>query len=277
MSDYTLPGEYAPPPPREKKPRGCFFYGCLFSAILAVLLIVLVAGGTYLTYRYAINTAKDYTETVATPMPAVEMPEPDREALRARFKAYGEDLKAGKATEPLVLNTADVNALIDDNPKLKGRAHVDLSGDEIEGKISFPLKDLDIDEVSDRYLNGSATLRIVFVNGTLVVHADDVKVKGKPLPDWLAKALREQNIARDATDSLNKDDALANIESIVVKDGTIIVTPRTKKPAEEPKPESGNAEPAKDDDTPKDAEPAKDDDTPKVAEPPPAEKAPETS
>lgn len=249
------------PPVAQKKKHGCFFWGCITSVILAIVLMIVVGVSVYIGYRYIINTAMKYTDTVAKPMPAVAMPEPQRVELRKKVEEFGKGLEARTATEPIVLTADDLNALIDDNPMLKGKAHVKIVGDKVTADVSFPLRDLKlpIRELDERYLNGSATLRVSLKNGVLDVRADSIEVKGKPLPPQFMDELKKSNLAEKSLDDPKAREAMDKIESIVVKDGKIIVTPRPTTKPEAPK-DATKAEPPKEDakdEAPKEA-PAKD-------------------
>lgn len=221
----------SPPPPAEKKPRGCFFYGCLISIIAVVLGIAIIGGVAYWGWRYAINTVTEYTDTVAEEMPPIVMPEPERKTVMEKFQAYRKALEDGTATEPLVLTSEEVNVLINENEKLKGHMHIDLVGDEVKAKISMPVKEMfDVSEVAGRFFNGSAKLKIAFRDGDLSVKAEEIEVKGKPLPEAISQGFKGKNLAKD-TDV--KDEDLDKIESIVVKNSTLIITPRpAKKPGD---------------------------------------------
>lgn len=233
-------------PAPQKKPRGCFFWGCIISVIVSVVLIIVVGVSIYVGIRYLIDTAKKYTDTVSAPMPAVAMPEPQRVELRKKVEEFRKGLEARTATEPLVLTADDLNALIDDNPALKGKAHIDIVGEKVTAKISFPLRDmkLPIRELDERYLNGSATLRVSFKDGVLDVRADSIEAKGGPLPPKVMEALKNQNLAEKLLDDPKAREAFNKLESITVKDGKIIVTPR---PASKPEaPNDTKAEPPND-------------------------------
>jgi hypothetical protein len=245
-----------PPPPPQKQPRGCFFYGCLFSVILLVVLVVVIGGSLYAVFRYAVNTAKEYTDTVAVVMPPVKMPEPQRVVLRAKVEDFGKGLDARRATPPIVLTADDLNALADDNPMFKGKVHIDIVGDKVTAKISVPLSQMGLDfaELKGRYLNGSAVLRVSLKDGVLDVRADSVEARGKPLPPALTKAFRDQNVLEKSLDDPKARMAIDKLESVVVKDGTVILTPR---PAAKPAPALNDTPPK--DAAPKDAaeQPAK--------------------
>jgi hypothetical protein len=277
LAEYT---EKPAPPP--KQPRGCFFYGCLISAILLVVGILAITATVYFGYRYLINTAKEYTETQPMALPPVVMPEAQRQELRKRIETFHKALEEKKAAEPIVLTADDVNAWIDDQPQWKGKARIAIKGEEITGKISIPLSDLKIAELANRYLNGSATLRVALLNGILDVRADSIEVRGKPLPEAFAQSLLGKNLAEKSMDDPKTREALDKLESIVVKNDTIILTPKAAKGQEPPptppkdeseakKPEAEKPEAAKASDEEKPA-PEKDEEKPAPAKEPEAPK-----
>ena len=82
-------------------------------------------------------------------------------------------MEAGTAIEPLVLTSDDLNALIEENPELKGRIYVKVEGDEVKGRVSFPLDKLNCHcrwPFKGRYLNGEADLKASLFDGELDRH-----------------------------------------------------------------------------------------------------------
>jgi hypothetical protein len=216
------------PPPVPAKKRGCFFYGCIIS-----LVIVLVLGiGGVLSVMYVVHSVKkavnEYTQTSAAPLPAVEMPPEELKQLQDRIAAFDSALKSHTNTPPLVLTSRDINALIATNPQAKNKCYVTLDGEKINGQISFPLDDLanlpgfKMLNLKGRYLNGGATFRAAIENGKLFVYVESLEANGKPAPDSFMAGFRQQNLADGFNQGTNSD-AFAQYESLQVKDSTIIV------------------------------------------------------
>ena len=81
------------------------------------------------------------------------MPAEKRQALKDRVEAFRKAVEAGTATEPLVLTSDDLNALIEENAELKGKVYVKIEGDEVKGQVSIPLERLaDLPMFKGRYL-----------------------------------------------------------------------------------------------------------------------------
>jgi len=110
--------------------------------------------------------------------------------------------------------------------RLRGRLHVTIEGDELKGRLSLPLDAVNARVLKGRYLNGTATLKVKFEDGMLDVHTESLLVKGKPVPNALMSKIRQQNLARDAMSDLNTATLIQSLESVVVTNGTVTLTPK---------------------------------------------------
>ena len=145
------PEQYQAPP----RQRGCFFYGCIIASVLALLMVILVGIARLRRLPLcSIRQVDEYTATAPEQLPTVEMPAEKRQALKDRVEAFRKAVDAGTAIEPLVLTSDDLNALIEENPELKGTVYVKIEGDEVKGRVSFPLDKLKLPftMVKGRYL-----------------------------------------------------------------------------------------------------------------------------
>jgi hypothetical protein len=225
---YQAP-KFTPEPPQPMpKQRGCFFYGCIIASILAVLFAILMVVIAFLTYRFVNQLVDQYTSTTPQSLPKVEMPAEKVKALKDRVESFREAVKAGTSTEPLVLTSDDLNALIEDNPELKGVIYVKVEKDEIKGQVSLPLDKLNIGMVRGRYLNGEADFKASLSDGVLIVTIESVEVNGQKIPDEFMKELRKQNLAKDAYKDEQTSEMIRKLESLEVKDGKIILKVRAR-------------------------------------------------
>ena len=201
----------------------------------------MVGGGiaVFMLYRYAVNTALPYTDTAPTPLPKVEMPPEEEKELHARVDAFREALDSGKPSEPLVLDSDDINVLIADNPDMRDKVHVDVEGDKVNGQVSFPLEGIGLPAFKGRYLNGKATLKVSLEDGFLRVTLDALEVKGKPVPASFIDQLRTKNLAEDVGRNPENAEAIRKLESIKVVDGKVILKARARDGGET---EEGNRE-----------------------------------
>jgi hypothetical protein len=225
---YQSPKFTAEPPVAAPRQRGCFFYGCIIAIVLALLMAIMVAVGVYIGYRFLNQLVDQYTATAPRDLPKVEMPPEKRQALKDRAEAFRKAVEAGSPVEPLVLTSDDLNALIEEEPDLKGKIYVKIEGEEIKGQVSIPLEKIGLPMLKGRYLNGEADFKASLSEGILVVTLDAIEVNGQRVPDQAMNDIRKQNLAKDAYKDAKNAEMLRKIESLEVKDGKVILKVRAK-------------------------------------------------
>ncbi len=210
------------------KQRGCFFYGCVISSILAVLLLIALAVSAFFLMRFFSNFVEEWTSPTPMVLPRLEIPEEDRQSVRQRVDEFRKAFDEGTAVEPLVLTSDDLNALIEESEDVRGKVVAKIVGDKLKAQVSIPLDrlGLGIGMLKGRYLNGEAELKASLSNGVLVVTLDSVEVNGKRPPDQLLQDLRNQNLARDVYKNPKNAEMIRRFESLEIKDGKIILMPR---------------------------------------------------
>jgi hypothetical protein len=213
----------------KPKRRGCLFYGCIVTLVIAVLL--LIAGGTvaFFGYRAAKKIAIQYTDTTPMPLPKVQTPPAEVERLQRRFDDFSAGVKASQTVPPLVLTGAELNALINNSPgmaQVKDRVYVSIEGDQVKGQVSIPLDLFQLPGLKGRYLNGAGVFKVSLENGALNVYADSLEVKGAPLPGKFMNELRKINLAQEVAKDAKAVAAIQKLESIQVKDGVVTIKAR---------------------------------------------------
>ena len=223
-------------PAQPAKRHGCFFYGCITCIVL--FLIVAVAG--FFAVRYGLNKfaafVERYTETAPMALPKTQMAEAEYQLLDKRVTAFADALKARKPVPPLELTSDEINALIASQPdwkQLKGKVFVKIEDDQVKGQVSLPMDDIagrvpGLSRLKGRFLNGSAAFKISLTNGVLSVTLQSVEVKGQSPSGQTMATLKGVNFAQNATQDPKTSEALVKLESIEVKDGKLIITPRVK-------------------------------------------------
>ena len=204
------------------KKRGCFFYGCLSL----VVLFLIGAVAAYLAYRSIQRMALNLTETAPTQLERAELPPEEQAALERRVNAFGDALEHGTNVQELVLNSAEINALLARKKKVADRIFVVIDEDRLTGKLSLPLWNIGPFRLKGRYLNGEATLKASLENGALIVKVDEVRVKGKPLPDPIMSGLKEQNLAADLQSDAETAERMRRFDSITITNGTVVLKNR---------------------------------------------------
>ena len=240
MASYDPEFDHAPkfsPEYDDSRPRqrGCFFYGCVIASVLAVLLIIALAVLAFVFMRFFSGLVEEWTSPAPVELPRVQVSEQERKSVRERVDAFRKALEDGTATDPLVLTSDDLNALIEEDSNLRGRLFARVEGDKLKAQISLPLEMLKIGMLKGRYLNGEAELKASLSAGLLVVILDSLEVNGKRPPEKFLAELRKQNLAKDAYDNPDNAAMIRRFESLEIKDGKIILKPHIRaKPTAEP-------------------------------------------
>lgn len=214
-----------------QKKRGCWFYGCITLAVIALVGAILA----FFAVRYGIKEVgrlkEQYTDTKPETIEKVTLPPDQMTNLLVRVSGFKDALDKQNAPVELVLTADEINALIATDPDFKtlaGNLYIMLEGDQVKGKVSYPLPDFGPLKLKGRYLNGLANLKVSLENGQLLVKLQDVEVKGKPLPETFMQELRKENLAKDATNDPETSKAIEKFDSIRVEDGKLILKNRVK-------------------------------------------------
>jgi hypothetical protein len=230
----------------EPRRRGCLFYGCVVAIVASVLLALALALGAFLAYRTVMRYRDVYTATAPVELPRLALGEADRERAVARMTAFRDAVEAGEAVPPLILRSDDLNALIQQSPRLKDRVYLTLEGDKIKAKVSFPLAEIkDFSLTRGRYLNGEAEVKAAVKDGALSLEFVSMVADGKELPESVRDVLSASDIMLDGgpdDDEMDEEGRrtrsfLRRIASIEVEDGAMIVTPIHAAPG--PVPDAG--------------------------------------
>jgi len=208
-----------------KPRRGCFFYGCLSGTVCLVAILIAFLLGLYQLKRML----NFYTDTKPTPLPSVQMTPAETEQVRLRIESFQDAVGSGRPTPPLALSADEINAFIATDPNLarvKGKLYVTIEGKHLKGQVSLPLDELGLGIFRGRYLNGTGTFDVGLRNGALVVTAQTLVVKGKPLPGVYMDKIRSQNLAADLNNNTKASVALSHLQEIRVNDGNLILVPK---------------------------------------------------
>ncbi|MGP0062434.1 MAG: hypothetical protein ACLQGP_02370 [Isosphaeraceae bacterium] len=228
----------------QPRQRGCLFYGCLITGILALLLAIAIGTITFLLYRSFTQFVEENTATAPRELPKVEASPEERVAIKKKLKGFEKVVDANEPVQTLVLTANELNALIDENPDLKGQIYLDIEGDRIKGKLSIALdkfsrvfEKIGIKMLRGRYFNGEVELSGSFSDGSLKLDIESLEVNGRSLPEPAVTQINDMII------QFSKDPEVADearkIDSIEVKDGKVIIKTRGKSRKPEP-----NATPA---------------------------------
>ena len=213
-------------PVQEKKGRGCFFYGCLTT----IILLILIAIGGYIAFKRVTSyVVAEYTSETPLGMPQLNIGESEYEAVKTKLEAFGTALSAedGKKPDSLVLSGREINALIIHHPDLKemkGHISVDIKEDTILGTVSIPLDSVGF---PGRFVNGEGALRASFDHGSLWVNLLSLTVNGKSVPDTVMKEMQKENLAKGLDSSPERNELFTKIDRITVSGGLVTVSAKS--------------------------------------------------
>ncbi len=213
-------------PPKAR--RGCFFYGCITSVVLLLLVIGALLIGLHLVKKMV----NRYTDTQPMALPTVHLPQAEVANLKQRVEAFQDAVRNQRPTQPLTLAADEINALIANGAgeqSLQGKCYVSLEGEQLKGQVSVPLEQVGLRMFKGRYLNGSATFNLAFRNGALFVSAQTIDVKGKPLPEAYMQKIRGENLAAELANKPEAAAVLRGLEDIRISDGRLVVVPKEQK------------------------------------------------
>ena len=213
---------------QQKTRSGCWKYGgigCL------VIIIVAIIGG-YFAYKgikgLLSEMTEKYTSTVQVDLPTVDASTEEVAAIVDRVDSFTNALQGDDLPEPLTLTSRDINILINNHPKwqeLAGKVYVTIEGDQVKGEISLPLGEAG-KMFNGRFLNGSASFRLGMEPGRLLLFLDSAEVGGEKLPGEIITMLKERNLAEKTNERPDVAEMLKKLESINVKDGSLIISPK---------------------------------------------------
>src|SRR5947208_368861 len=144
---------------QQRTRRGCLFYGC----IVGVVFMLMVLAGLLYGVHQVKKVFNEFTDTKPMPVPTLSLSQTQIDDVHQRVNTFSNAVAQGKQTPPLVLNSDEVNALLQNsagNPGMKGKVYVSLQGDKVKAEVSLPLAETGLPFSKNRYLNGDATLAV---------------------------------------------------------------------------------------------------------------------
>jgi hypothetical protein len=224
------PQKFEPFSPPEEPPaktgRGCFFWGCLISSILMLLIVIAIGVSAWLGLRWVKQIMMEYSEPAPMAMPEVAMSDDQKEAVYKRWDDFQAALEQDQAAT-IELTSDELNALLSRNEEIRGIIHAQIVGDELEGFISFPFEKLGnipmMGSLKGRYFNAKGGFKVSLNGGALNVQMTSAEVKGKPVPAQIMDEMSQQNLAKDAYNNPEHAKVLRKFSTIEVKDGKMIL------------------------------------------------------
>jgi hypothetical protein len=217
-------------PTTKPKKRGC---GKLIAIGCGVLLVLAIIGGiaAFFGGKSIISRLVDnYTDTTPLQLPAIDAAQEEVDSLLTRADDFSEAIQHNGPIPELLLSARDINILIQNYPDwndFAGQVFVTINDDKIQGQVSIPLDQVGADMFKGRYLNGSAVFRLDMNAGRLLLFADSIEVRGKPIPEEFMKTFRTRNLAEKANEKPEVIAFIEKLSSIKVQGGYLHIVPKS--------------------------------------------------
>jgi len=221
--------ESVPPVIYQPAGGGSTAKGCGIGCLIALgSMAVIACVGIYVVWSVAGTMLETFTDETARPLPAIEMPQEERDALLARAQAFGNALETGVPAETLRLNSNEINvllrALAPDALPLLENIHVSIEDTLLKADVSIPSVQFGI---PGRYVNGTGVFEISLKNGAPAIYLQDFTVGSKAVPRQLLDAFRSENMAQGLSDDPVLRRYIEQLDAIEVTGGEIVLTPKT--------------------------------------------------
>jgi hypothetical protein len=201
-----------PPPPQQG--TGCCAKGCLILVVFFIVLGIAFVGGSYLAFRYL---RREYFPTSHVQLSTSMATEQEQETVRARWDAFE---KAARAHEPARIEmTADeLNALIDSEPRLHGRAHVSIKNNVAHLQVSIPLAN--VRWLRGHYINAECAVQSAADGSPSDARITRILVNGRSVgEDVLRWQYGSWSLRRYISDWSNDN----NLEKFEIDDGKVLL------------------------------------------------------
>ena len=232
MSEKVSFDRVANPPSQGKS---CWFYGCISLAVIGVIGVAVIVGGAFWLKGKVEKIALEYTSETPDKIPVVTYTDEQMKALEERIEKFEQSTTDKGSAVNLEMTGDEINALIAEHMKLSNGdspGFVELDGDKIKAQISVPL-----DEVAEampmmgglkgRYLNGTASVKIMVQDGYFAAFLQDLEVNGQQVPEQFMTQVRNQNIFKDAQNDPEIRKRIERFERVEIKDSKLIIIPKS--------------------------------------------------
>lgn len=203
---------------QPKKSRGCL-YGCL--AAFGVMCLLLICSGVG-SYYFLSGKIEQYTDAEPLDLDEVAYSDEEMEILKTRLSSFENAVDEGSSeVQELELTADDINALIAEEEKLKGRVFVTIEDGQIGADVSVPADF--VPGGGGRFFNGSVKVDASMEGGVLIVTLVDAEVGGERLPDQFIEAMANENLAKEFYKKEENAKTMRRFEDIRIEDDRVFL------------------------------------------------------
>jgi hypothetical protein len=213
-------GPSLPVAPVRKKRRWWLY-------ILGVLggLVCLAILGLFLGYGYYRSLVRGYTTDKPSPLPKVQFDAQHHSELLAKWGEFVEAIKKRQNPAPFNISADDLNLFFAKDKQMGNMVAFAITNNQLVARFSAPLDQLGPGLLKGRYVNGAAQINVLLQDGWLTVGVGSVTANGKPLPSWMLKGLKRENLLKDLDRNPQMVNLIHELESIRIENGNIVLTP----------------------------------------------------
>lgn len=215
----TIQAHHTIQPAAPAKRKGCFFYGCLISIIVLIVVVI----GIWIGARYVISSmVEQYTQAAPMELPALDSSTESYLKVKGKVEEFQSFIRQGKAAT-LELTGPEINTYLSSHPGLEGLTdnfRISIDGSDLRGAVSAPLESIGY---PDRYLNGTLSLQVEMKDGDLKAWLRGLEVGGKAIPDSAVQQIGQGNLLDQAEPEKKQKllEALAGVKLIEVQNGIL--------------------------------------------------------
>lgn len=188
-------------------------------------LMLLVAGvAAYRSYQRQVTK---YTSDRARPLPVVTVSPEKLEEIEARVEALQSSKEPEGEPEQLILTAGDINALLSQEQRLRGRVFVSIRNGQVEADVSLPTDG--VPGAEGRYFNGLVIMAAALDDGKLTVTMQQARVNGEPVPETIMAQIRKQNFAEGMERNPELAQNLKRFDRLEIVEDKIILSSDPKK------------------------------------------------
>ncbi len=225
------PNIYQPEAPQKSGCGGPCLKSCLGVAIVLVVLMIVAVVGLYWGAGRMVDA---FLDTEPMELPEVQLSPAEKQDLENRIASFEETLEQPGELATLRLTGDEINAFVRDQlqdeelGRFSEYIYVTIEDGVIRSDISLPISELPIPLGigSGRYLNGTATMRVVADDQEFGLYVENLRLKDQEMPEYYTSELYNMNQFDRFKDDPDFQEFRRAIETFHIEGDEIVISMR---------------------------------------------------